>query len=257
LSSLYSLVGFLVAGSYISDIHHNSSRGIRLGMFARTTKYFLKPSQARRAVWSMVYSPTSASLGRGLSTRIENDESIGFIGLGRMGYPMALNILNKFQKNLNDTAAKQPDRKRNVNVFLYDVEPERAVELIKEFNMSNKDISSDNRVVPVEANSVAHLSSNSATIITMLPNTSHVFDTMTRIDGVFNSAKKGRPLFCSSSLSLLRLESLTTPVTSTYNVRHSGALLVDCSTIDPIASKALHNIAKDDFTLNFYDCPVR
>ena len=161
--------------------------------FARKTKCFLNPIQARRAVWSMVYSPTSVCLGRGLSTTIENDESIGFIGLGRMGYPMALNILNKFQKNLNDTAAKHPDRKRNVNVFLYDVEPERAVELIKEFNMSNREISSDNRVVPIEANSVAHLSSNSATIITMLPNTSHVFDTMTRIDGVFNSAKKGRP----------------------------------------------------------------
>jgi NAD binding domain of 6-phosphogluconate dehydrogenase len=219
LPSLYSLVGFVVAGSKISGIYYYSSRGIRFGMamtFARTTKYFLKPSQARRAVWSMVYSPTSASLGRGLSTRIENDESIGFIGLGRMGYPMALNILNKFQKNLNDTAAKQPDRKRNVNVFLYDVEPERAVELIKEFNLSNKDISSDNRVVPVEANSVAHLSSNSATIITMLPNTSHVFDTMTRIDGVFNSAKKGR-LSVLLSCPLLLIISIPIPLPGTLS----------------------------------------
>jgi 3-hydroxyisobutyrate dehydrogenase-like beta-hydroxyacid dehydrogenase len=41
------------------------------------------------------------------------------------------------------------------------------------------------------------------------------------------------------------------------NACNVGAVLIDCSTIDPITSKALNAIAKDDFGLNFYDCPVR
>lgn len=41
------------------------------------------------------------------------------------------------------------------------------------------------------------------------------------------------------------------------NACNVGAVLIDCSTIDPITSKALNAIAKDDFGLSFYDCPVR
>ena len=124
------------------------------------------------------------------SIRKSDDGSIGFIGLGSMGYPMALNILMNYGNasifsgsGSGSGSTKKIPRK----VYLYDVDHEKAMELIKEFSASSQAGSLET----VEAESVSDLSFNCSTIITMLPNTSHVFDIMTRTEGVFNSAKKG------------------------------------------------------------------
>ena len=70
------------------------------------------------------------------------------------------------------------------------------------------DINKDNvsKVKGARYGSVAELSQKSDVIITMLPNTSHVQGVCRSEDGVFANAKK-------------------------------GTVLIDCSTIDPIASK--------------------
>jgi NAD binding domain of 6-phosphogluconate dehydrogenase len=121
-----------------------------------------------------------------ISTTKSDDGSIGFIGLGSMGYPMALNILMNYG-NASTVSGSGSTKKIPRKVYLYDVDHERALELIKEFSASCQAGSLET----VEAESVSDLSFNCSTIITMLPNTSHVFDIMTRTEGVFNSAKKG------------------------------------------------------------------
>jgi 3-hydroxyisobutyrate dehydrogenase-like beta-hydroxyacid dehydrogenase len=120
------------------------------------------------------------------SIRKSDDGSIGFIGLGSMGYPMALNILMNYgiASIVSGTGSTKVTPRK---VYLYDVDHERAMELIKEFSASSQAGSLET----IEAESVSDLSFNCSTIITMLPNTSHVFDIMTRTEGVFNSAKKG------------------------------------------------------------------
>lgn len=105
-----------------------------------------------------------------------------------MGYPMALNILKNYQDADNESNNSNIYR-RKTEIYLYDVDPDRASELIKEHSLMTNGSAT---VVAVAAKSVSHLSSNCSTIITMLPNTSHVFDTMTRSDGVFCCAKKGK-----------------------------------------------------------------
>ena len=120
------------------------------------------------------------------TARSDASRSIGFIGLGKMGYPMALNILRNCQLQLNECV----DESKRVEVYLLDVAPGRAQQLIKEFtSQSNK--SHTKEVIAIEAESVDHLSLSCSTIITMLPNTSHVIETMTGIKGVIQNARKG------------------------------------------------------------------
>lgn len=73
--------------------------------------------------------------------------------------------------------------------------------------------------------SVAELSSKSDVIITMLPNTSFVQGACLGTEGVFANAKK-------------------------------GSVYIDCSTIDPIASKELALKAKEEFGIDMLDAPV-
>ena len=118
--------------------------------------------------------------------RSDVSRSIGFIGLGKMGYPMALNILQNCQLQLNECIGE----KKRVEVYLLDVAPGRAQQLIKEF-ASQSDKSNTNEVIAIEAESIGHLSLSCSTIITMLPNTSHVIETMTGSKGVLEHARKG------------------------------------------------------------------
>lgn len=142
---------------------------------------------------------------------------IGFIGLGCMGYPMALNVLHNYQIQLNSSVSEN----KRVEVYLLDVAPGRAKQLMKEFaSKSNK--SNSNEVIAIEAESIGHLASRCSTIITMLPNTSHVIETMTCIEGVLKHAKKGYTIenifividispssHVSSTLQLVHHESMT------------------------------------------------
>jgi 3-hydroxyisobutyrate dehydrogenase-like beta-hydroxyacid dehydrogenase len=135
------------------------------------------------------FSVTTCVTQRSCSSITKSDDgSIGFIGLGSMGYPMALNILMNYgnASTVSDSGSGST-KKIPRKVYLYDVDHERAMELIKEFSASSQ----AGTLETVEAESVSDLSFNCSTIITMLPNTSHVFDIMTRTEGVFNSAKKG------------------------------------------------------------------
>lgn len=74
------------------------------------------------------------------------------------------------------------------------------------------------------ATSVAEVARQSSVIITMLPATAHVRGTLTGPNGVFENAKK-------------------------------GSLIIDSSTIDPLASRDLCNIAKEHGH-EFIDAPV-
>ena len=148
----------------------------------RTVNGVISMLQRKAAVRGVIPCSCDVPLAkRSYSTTRNNDGSIGFIGLGSMGYPMALNILMNYGSAIIGSA-NNPRK-----VYLYDVDHERAMELIKEFAATTQ----VGTVETVEAESVSELSSNCSTIITMLPNTSHVFDIMTRTEGVFNSARKG------------------------------------------------------------------
>ena len=108
--------------------------------------------------------------------------TIGFIGLGHMGQPMAKNIL-----------------KAGFPVFVYDVVAANVQALIKE---GAKPVSS-----------VAELASTCDIIITMVQTSQQVTEICLQSNGIFDHIK-------------------------------SGALYIDCSSIDIKASQALHAEAK-------------
>ena len=140
---------------------------------------------ARRTGFTSIYSCRSLS-----TTNTNEIGSIGFIGLGMMGYPMALNILKNYQTLLNESGNATPGSVRKVEVYVLDVAPGRADQLVKEFS-SFIDKSNGNEIIAIAADSVAQLSSSCSTVITMLPNTTHVMNTMTGEGGVFKNARKG------------------------------------------------------------------
>jgi 3-hydroxyisobutyrate dehydrogenase len=132
--------------------------------------------------------------------------------------------------------SQQAAVKGNVGVIgLGNMGASMARNLVKNENIGKKmsvyvyDINADsvNKLVAdgaKGAKSVAELAKNCSTIITMLPATAHVRGTLTGPDGVFSNA----------------------PV---------GALIIDSSTIDPIASKDLIDLAKA-LKMDMIDAPV-
>ncbi|NNM60101.1 MAG: 3-hydroxyisobutyrate dehydrogenase [Legionellales bacterium] len=117
---------------------------------------------------------------------------VGFIGLGHMGSPMALNLLKAgYPLSVFDIAA--------------DMQPQK---------------SAGARI----ANSIADAISESDIIITMLPESKHVMAVYEGETGVFALAK-------------------------------SNALLIDCSTIDILSCRRLHEIAQTK-QLALLDAPV-
>lgn len=127
------------------------------------------------------------------STTPISNSKIGFIGLGNMGASMAKNLL-----------------KANFEVNVYDINPNSVQDLINHGAKSSKDIK--------------ELAQNSNVVITMLPMTTHVEQTLLGGDAVFANLSK-------------------------------GSLVIDSSTIDPIASKNLIEKAKE-FGIDMIDAPV-
>jgi 2-hydroxy-3-oxopropionate reductase len=99
-------------------------------------------------------------------------KKIGFIGLGIMGRPMALNLL-----------------KAGYELMVYDVLPERMEELIK--------------AGARRGTSAADVAARSEVVITMLPNSPHVRQAVLGPDGVLQGARPGMILVDMSSIAPL------------------------------------------------------
>nr|CAH0105723.1 unnamed protein product [Daphnia galeata] len=122
-----------------------------------------------------------------------SSKRVGFIGLGNMGGPMALNLLNKGN-----------------SVTVFDVYPE-AMSKLQDAGAAI-------------GHNPAEVAEKSDTIITMLPNSSHVQEAYAGENGVFQTAKP-------------------------------GSLLIDSSTIDPSVSKEMAILAEKKGMI-FIDAPV-
>lgn len=120
-------------------------------------------------------------------------EKIGFIGLGRMGRPMATNM-----------------QKKGFELIVLDINPQAVDALVAAGAKA--------------AATVAEIASTCSIIITMLPSSVEVEQICLGADGVFANAKK-------------------------------GALLMDMSTIDPLATDRLNKLAVSH-GLSMVDAPV-
>lgn len=97
--------------------------------------------------------------------------TIGFIGLGHMGAPMAMNLI-----------------KNNHHLIVYDAQPDSVAKLIAAGANA--------------AASIEKLAQESEIIITMLPAGQHVKEVCTANNGIFNYAKKGTLIIDSSSIDV-------------------------------------------------------
>lgn len=120
-------------------------------------------------------------------------EKIGFIGRGRMGKSMALNL-----------------RKAGFDLLVLDINPQAAQELVA--------------AGAVQARDVAELARACGIVITMLPSSKEVEAVALGEDGVLAHAR-------------------------------AGALIMDMSTIDPLATDRLHALATAQ-DLHWVDAPV-
>eukprot|EP01038_Epipyxis_sp_PR26KG_P011111 gene11111-14913_t len=125
---------------------------------------------------------------------VRHNSTIGFVGLGNMGFYMAKNLTNK-----------------SFNVKAYDINQE-SIDKFKSCGGSG-------------TNDLKELAQNSSIIILMLPATKHVAHTLqNEINGIFKFANK-------------------------------NTLIIDSSTIDPMASKELQSEAKR-YGMRMIDAPV-
>lgn len=108
--------------------------------------------------------------------------TIGFIGLGHMGNPMAHNLL-----------------KAGFKLYVYDIMPEAANALTREG--------------AIPAKSISVIAENADVIITSVQTGQQVSDICLNADGIFSNAK-------------------------------SGLLYIDCSSIDIVTTRTLHEEAK-------------
>jgi len=117
-------------------------------------------------------------------------KKIGFIGLGIMGKPMALNLL-----------------KAGYELTVYDVVAERTEELLKagaHRGSSGKDVAARNEVV-----------------ITMLPNSPHVREAVLGPNGVLEGARRGMILVDMSSIAPLASQEIA------VKLREKGVAMLD------------------------------
>jgi len=117
-------------------------------------------------------------------------QTIGFIGLGIMGKPMAKNLLNKGYK-----------------LIVYDINSEAVKELV---NSGAK-----------EGRSSADVASQSEVIITMLPNSPDVEKVVLDPDGILAGAKSGTIFVDMSSIAPLASRELST------KLREKGIIMLD------------------------------
>ena len=132
-------------------------------------------------------------------------EKIGFIGLGRMGRPMAINMINK-----------------GFDLLVHDVNPGAVATVVTAG--SNAGTSTGTSAGTAAAASIAGIAKQCSIIVTMLPSSVEVEAVCTGPDGLFAHAKK-------------------------------GALLMDMSTIDPLATDRL-NTAAIAHGMTMADAPV-
>ena len=131
--------------------------------------------------------------------------SIGFVGLGNMGLPMARNLIRH-------TLAKE--------VLLFDSVPDRVESFVRSFDRSEVRGTMQIRNV----GSVAELTRHCDAIVTMLPTTCAVLDV------------------CSNHIF-----PYSTP---------KSLLVIDCSTVSPMASRQLAQQAQNKYQIGFVDAPV-
>lgn len=96
---------------------------------------------------------------------------IGFIGLGKMGLPMAINLV-------------------------------KAGHVVRGFDLVSSALDEFAAVSGVRASSVGEAVAEADVVVTMLPAGSHVRDVMVREDGVFNHAWPGTLLIDSSTIDV-------------------------------------------------------
>jgi 3-hydroxyisobutyrate dehydrogenase-like beta-hydroxyacid dehydrogenase len=76
-----------------------------------------------------------------------------------------------------------------LEVVVLDIMPDRGNQLIQEFNLQNK--GPETEMIVTSADSIADFASRCDTIITMLPNTNDVLETVAGPEGILKYAKKG------------------------------------------------------------------
>nr|OQO18381.1 hypothetical protein B0A51_13181 [Rachicladosporium sp. CCFEE 5018] len=141
---------------------------------------------------------------RGFATGSKVQASYGFIGLGRMGYPMAKNLRTKIPES--DT------------MIIHDVNEASTAKFAEE--VGNVTI----------AKNVREVAEKSTTIITVLPEPSHV-------QSVFGQV-------------------LQPPTLLTEAPNHHKRLFIDCSTIDPKTSSEVAEAAHASGQGRFIDAPM-
>jgi len=117
-------------------------------------------------------------------------KKIGFIGLGIMGKPMAMNLL-----------------KAGYSLTVYDIVPEKIKELVAagaKAGASSKDVAKQSEIV-----------------ITMLPNSPHVKEAVLGSGGVLEGTKSGTILIDMSSIAPLASKEIA------QKVRQKGVVMLD------------------------------
>ncbi|KAF2156465.1 hypothetical protein K461DRAFT_265847 [Myriangium duriaei CBS 260.36] len=160
-------------------------------------------SRVLRRQAAFLAGPGATLSSRCFSTSRAVQAKYGFIGLGRMGFPMAVNLRSKIPSS--------------DELVVFDVNTEAANKFQKE-----------NQGVDV-AQSVREVAEKSETIITVLPEPSHV-------QNVYGAMLKP-PTLLEASVSAPRL-------------------FIDCSTIDPITSANVANAISSSGQGRFIDAPM-
>lgn len=147
--------------------------------------------------------------------------SVGFIGLGRMGYAMSLNLRNK----LPTTSTLFVHDTDDSVVSLFCREPTTT----NTTNTATTSATSTSLGAKVKKSSIGEIAESCHVVLTMLPNTSHVSSVYLDQSSPFSAGK------ASSSTS---------------------RVLLDCSTIDPDVSKDIASTYAETKAGVFMDAPV-
>jgi 3-hydroxyisobutyrate dehydrogenase-like beta-hydroxyacid dehydrogenase len=118
------------------------------------------------------------------------ESSVGFIGLGAMGSPMAKNLI-----------------KNKIPLIVFDLDDAKCASL--------KDLGAK------VAKSPADLAKQSNSIICMVETTAQVLDVINGIDGIMQSATRLHNIACMSTIDPLQIKSLT------FNLKDKGVGFVD------------------------------
>ena len=131
----------------------------------------------------------------------------GFIGLGMMGYPMARNLASRLPKSSK--------------LYIFDVNNTALDKFVKEFSGTLPDIKI--------SKSAREVTENAQTIVSMLPEDSHV-----------------RSVYMTAETGALAAKSTSS----------ARKLFLDCSTIDTVSSLAVRDAVLKSSLGEFADCPV-